>query len=114
MLLKELMTTSGKIIFKDHYIIKELTQPVLGRFEVIPLIKNHIEDGHYANHCVERDQSTHGAELTFVVNNHEDEEDENSGYKIHQHLQHQDQDVEGSQSFLFVFVPFKTINFMLA
>ena len=38
------------------------------------------------------------------MDNHEDEEDENSGHKIHQHLQHQDQDVKRAQSFVFVFV----------
>ena len=38
------------------------------------------------------------------MDNHEDEEDENSGHKIHQHLQHQDHDVKRGQSFVFVFV----------
>ena len=81
-----------------------LTKPVLGRTEVIPLIEDNIEDGHDADHGVERGQSSHGGELSIVVDNHEDEEDENSGHKIHQHLQHQDQDVESGQSSVFVFV----------
>ena len=38
------------------------------------------------------------------MDNHEDEEDENSGYKIHHHLQHQDHDVKRGQGFAFVFV----------
>ena len=38
------------------------------------------------------------------MDNHEDEEDENSGHKIHQHLQHQDQDVQRGQSISFIFV----------
>ena len=83
-----------------------LTKPVLDRTEVVPLIEDDIEDGHDANHGVERGQSSHRRELPFVVDNHEDEEDENSGHKIHQHLQHQDQDVESGQSFVLVFVPF--------
>ena len=40
------------------------------------------------------------------MDNHEDEEDENSGHKIHQHLQHQDQDVKRGQSFVLVVVPY--------
>ena len=84
---------------------KTLTKPVLGRTEVSPLIEDNIEDGHDANHGVERGQSSHGGELSIVVDNHEDEEDENSGHKIHQHLKHQHQDVQKAQSFIFVFVP---------
>ena len=42
--------------------------------------------------------------MSFVVNNHEGEKDENSGYEIHQHLQHQDDDVQGSQCPFFVIV----------
>ena len=40
--------------------------------------------------------------MSPVVNNHEGEEDENSGDKIHQHLQHQDDDVLMSQCPAFV------------
>ena len=105
-LLKELMTTSATE-YHIYNIINfnvTLTKPVLGRTEVSPLIEDNIEDGHDANHGVERGQSSHRGELSIVVDNHEDEEDENSGYKIHHHLQHQDQDVLGGQSFVFVFV----------
>ena len=89
-----------------HYILENatLTKPVLDSTEVSPLIEDNIEDGHDANHGVERDQSSHRGELAIVVDNHEDEEDENSGHKIHQHLQHQDQDVKSGQSFIFVFI----------
>ena len=38
------------------------------------------------------------------MDNHEDEEDENSGHKIHQHLQHQDYNIQRFQSFIFVLV----------
>ena len=38
------------------------------------------------------------------MNNHEGEEDENSGYEIHEHLQHQDDDVQGGQCSVFVIV----------
>ena len=44
------------------------------------------------------------------MNNHEGEEDENSGDKIHQHLQHQDDDVQGSKSSFFVIVTKKSVN----
>ena len=36
------------------------------------------------------------------MNSHEGEEDENSGDKIHEDLQHQDDDVQGSQCPVFV------------
>ena len=39
-----------------------------------------------------------------VVDNHEDEEDENSGHKIHQHLEHQDDHIKRVQSLLFILV----------
>ena len=63
-----------------------LTKPVLDRKEVSPLIEENIEDGHDPNHCVERGQSSHWGESSIIVvdigigivNNHEDEEDENS------------------------------------
>ena len=42
--------------------------------------------------------------MSFVVDNHEDEEDENSGHKIHQHLQHQDDHIERVQSLIFFLV----------
>ena len=70
-----------------------LTEPVLGGIEISPLIEDNIEDGHDANHGVERGQRSHGGEVSFVVDNHEDEEDENSEHKIHQHLQHQHENV---------------------
>ena len=38
------------------------------------------------------------------MNNHEGEEDENSGYKIHEHLKHQNHDVQRSQGPFFVIV----------
>ena len=38
------------------------------------------------------------------MDNHEDEEDENSGHKIHQHLQHQDYHIERIQSLIFILV----------
>ena len=63
-----------------------LTKQVLDRTEVSPLIEDDIEDDHDANHGVERGQSSHRGESSIVVDNHEDEEDENSGDKIHQHL----------------------------
>ena len=81
-----------------------LTKPILDRTEVSPLIEDNIEDEHDTDHRVEGGQSSHGRELSFVVNNHEGEEDENSWYKIHEHLQHQDDDVQGSQCPLFVIV----------
>ena len=108
MLLKELMTTS-EISYLEHNhklskICIALTKPVLERKEVSPLIEDNIEDSHDANHRVERGQSAHGGESSIVVDNHEDEKDENSGHKIHQHLQHQDYYIQRFQSFLFVFV----------
>ena len=42
--------------------------------------------------------------MSIVVDNHEDEEDENSGHKIHQHLQHQDDHIERVQSLIFILV----------
>ena len=47
--------------------------------------------------------------MSFVVDNHEDEEDENSGHKIHQHLQHQDQNIKRGQSFVLIVVPYKIL-----
>merc|ERR1712025_525275 len=79
-------------------------KPVLGRVEVVPFIEENVEDGHDDNHGVERGQSSHGGESSIVVDNHEDEEDENSGYKIHEYLQHQDQDVKRGQSFILSLV----------
>ena len=38
------------------------------------------------------------------MDNHEDKEDENSGHKIHQHLQHQDDHIERVQSLIFILV----------
>ena len=107
-LLKELMTTSGILYLLHHFTNFNVTlpKPVLDRTEVSPLIEDNIEDGHDANHGVERGQSTHWGESSIVVDNHEDEEDENSGHKIHQHLQHQDQNVKSGQSFVLIFVPF--------
>ena len=73
----------------------KLTKPVFHRTGVSPLIEDNIEDEHDTDHRVEGGQSSHGGEISIIVNNHEGEEDENSGYKIHQHLQHQDHDVQG-------------------
>ena len=39
-----------------------------------------------------------------TLDNHEDEEDENSGHKIHQNLQHQDYHIERVQSLIFILV----------
>ena len=61
----------------------KLTKPVLGRTDISPLIKDNIEDGHDANHGVERGQSSHRGELSIVVDNHEDKKDDDSGHKIH-------------------------------
>ena len=36
------------------------------------------------------------------MNDHEGEEDENPGYEIHEHLQHQDDNVQGGQCSVFV------------
>ena len=44
------------------------------------------------------------------MNNHEGEEDENSGYEIHQHLQQQDDDVQGSQCSIFVIVTEESVK----
>ena len=38
------------------------------------------------------------------MNDHEGEEDENSGHKVHQHLHHQHDDVRRGQGFVFVLV----------
>ena len=61
----------------------KLTEPVLGRTEISPLVEDNIEDYHDGNHDVEREQSSWRGELSFVVDNHEDEKDDDSGYKIH-------------------------------
>ena len=82
----------------------QLTKPVLDRAEVSSLIEDNIEDDHDTDHRVEGGQSSHGGEFSVMVNNHEGEEDEDSGYEIHQHLQHQDDDVQGSQCSVFVVV----------
>ena len=55
-----------------------LTQPVFGRAEVSPLIKDNIEDGHDANHGVKRGQSAQRGKLSIVVDNHENEKDQSS------------------------------------
>ena len=82
-----------------------LTKPVLCRTEVSPLIEDNIKDDHDANHGVERCQGSHGGKSAFtVVNNHEDEKDENSGDKIHQHFKHQDNLIQRVQSLIFVVV----------
>ena len=67
-----------------------LTKPVFWGTEVSPLIEDNIEDEHDTNHCVERDHSFQRGDLAIGVNNHEDEEDENSGHNVHKHLQQQD------------------------
>ena len=81
-----------------------LTKPVLGRTDISSLVKDYIEDDHDANHGVEGDQSFPRRELSFLMDNHEDEKDDDSGHKIHQHPQHEYQDVQSAQSFLFVFI----------
>ena len=82
------------------------TKPVFKGTDIIPLVEDNVEDDHDADHDIEGYKGCHWWELAFVVDNHEDEEDENSGHKIHQHIQHQDQDVKNSQSFFFIFVHF--------
>ena len=77
-------TTNVRILLNQ---ISKLTNPVLDRTEVSPLIEDNIEDEHDTDHRVEGGQGSHWREISFVVNNHEGEEDENSGDKIHQHLQ---------------------------
>ena len=86
----------------------KLSKPVLDRAEVSSLIDNNIEDIHDTDHRVEGGQSSHGGEISPVVNNHEGEEDEDSGYKVHQHLQHQDDDAQERQCFVFVVVTKKS------
>ena len=81
-----------------------LTKPVLERTEVSSLIEDNIEDSHDDNHYVEGAPSSHRREFSFVVDNHEGEEDENSGHKVHQHLQYQNQDVEQGQRLIFILV----------
>ena len=94
-------TTNVRILINQ---ISKLTNPVFQRTDIFSLIEDNIEDEHDSNHRVEGGQSSHGGEMSFVVNNHEGEKDENSGYEIHQHLQHQDDDVQGSQCSVFVIV----------
>ena len=91
------MRTSEK---KDSYRVTckfiwilPLTKPVFWGTEVSPLIEDNIEDEHDTNHFVEEDQSSLRGEVAIVVNNHEDEEDENSGHNVHKHLQQQDDNV---------------------
>ena len=57
----------------------KLTEPVLDRTKISPLIEHNIEDDHDTDHRVEGGQSSHGGEISpvVVVNNHEGEEDEN-------------------------------------
>ena len=62
MLLKELMTISGKSYLQHHHyknLNVTLTKPVLDRTEVSPLIEDNIEDDHDDNHGVERGQGSH-------------------------------------------------------
>ena len=42
--------------------------------------------------------------MSFVVDNLEDEEDEDSGHKIHKHLQHQNYHIERVQSLIHFLV----------
>ena len=87
-----------------------LTNPILDREDISSFIEDNIEDDHDTDHHVERGQSSHGGEISPVVNNHEGEEDENSGYKIHQNLQHQDDDVLGVQCSVFVIVTEESVD----
>ena len=82
----------------------KLTQPVFDRTDVSPLIEENIEDEHDTDHRVEGGQGSHGTEISPMVNNHEGEEDEAPGYQIHEHLQNQDDDVQGSQGFVLVII----------
>ena len=74
-------------------LILKLTNPILHRTEISSLIEDDIENKHDTDHGVEGGQSSDGGEISPVVNNHEGEEDKDSGYEIHEHLQHQDDDV---------------------
>ena len=65
-----------------------LTEPVLGGIEISPLIEDNIEDGHDADHRVEGGKSSPRGKLPIVVDNHEDKENEDSGHKVHHHLQY--------------------------
>ena len=44
------------------------------------------------------------------MNNHEGEEDKDSGYEIHEHLQHQNDDVQGGQCSVFVIVTEESVK----
>ena len=82
----EFMTISEIDRFKNNVKMKiksQLTEPVLGRKDISPLVEDNIEDDHYANTGVERDQSFPRGKLSFLMDNHEDEKDDDSGYKIH-------------------------------
>ena len=58
----------------------QLTKPTGERIEVSSLIEDHIEDEHDTDHHVEGGQGSHGRELSFIVNDHEGEEDKNPGH----------------------------------
>ena len=88
----------------------KLTEPVFDRTDVSPLIEENIEDEHDTDHRVEGGQGSHGGEISFVVNSHEGEEDENSGDKIHEDLQHQDDDVKGGQCSFFGIITEESVN----
>ena len=89
----------------------KLTKPVLDRAEVSSLIEDNIEDDHDTDHRVEGGQGSHRGEFSVIVNNHEGEEDEDSGYEIHQHLQHQNDDVQRGQCSIFVVVTEQSVKF---
>ena len=44
------------------------------------------------------------------MNNHEGEEDKDSGYEIHEHLQHQDHNVQGGQCSVLIIVTVESVN----
>ena len=69
-----IFTTSLLYVFYNSKIVT-LTKPVVERTEVSPLIEDNIEDSHDENHYVEGAPSSHRREFSFVVDNHEGEED---------------------------------------
>ena len=91
-------------------LILYLTKPILDRREVSSYIEDNVEDEHDTDQSVEGYQSSHRGELSIIMNNHEGKEDEDSGYEIHQHLQHQDDDVQRGQCSFFVIVTEESVD----
>ena len=90
--------------------ILKLTKPVVDWTKVSPLIEDNVENDHDTDHRVERGQNSHWRKISPVVDNHEGEEDQHSWDQIHQHLQHQDDDVKGEQSWFVQFTEKKVVS----